>query len=225
MDTSLPTPPPGTLSLARDLSGVPPGAAGSASRCSGFHGRRLLIAAGLFGYLGYLTNPGPQRSAAIQSLRRISHEALTPAAAARGAEIDAAFETLEELNREGLVGFRHIWRAARVVAAATADGEFGDRDVERLLMTVGAIHKEPPPGPLKREPAPGPNLGIGPRRAVLAAGCGAPRSDNRLADSQSADGRSPVFDPAATTIGPRLQTHRTSNRRRRIASYSTSRGK
>ena len=146
VDTSLPTPPPGVLSLARDLSGVPPGrrrlgfAVLGVSMVAG-----LLIAAGLFGYLGYLTNPGPQRSAAIQSLRRISHEALTPAAAARGAEIDAAFETLEELNREGLVGFRHIWRAARVVAAATADGEFGDRDVERLLMTVGAIHKEPAP--------------------------------------------------------------------------------
>ena len=146
VDTSLPTPPPGVLSLARDLSGVPPGrrrlgfAVLAVSMVAG-----LLIAAGLFGYLGYLTNPGPQRSAAIQSLRRISHEALTPAAAARGAEIDAAFETLEELNREGRVGFRHIWRAARVVAAATADGEFGDRDVERLLMTVGAIHKEPAP--------------------------------------------------------------------------------
>ena len=141
----LPGPPPGALGIARDLREVPP-----ARRRLGFAVLGLsmigglLIAASLFGYLGYITNPGPQRAAAIRSLRQISREALTPEASARGAEIDAAFETLAELNREGRVGFRHIWRAARVVAAATADGEFGDGDVERLLMTVGAIRQEPP---------------------------------------------------------------------------------
>ena len=102
----------------------------------------LFIAVGLFVYLGYLTNPGPQRAAAIESLRQIAHESLAEEAAAREAEIDAAFETLTELNREGRVGFRHIWRAARVVAAATADGEFGNRDVESLLMAVGGIHQD-----------------------------------------------------------------------------------
>lgn len=154
----LPAPPPGALGLGRDLAEVRPG-----RRRLGFAVLGLamtvgvLIAAALFGYLGYLTNPGPQRAAAIRSLRQISREALTPAAAARGAEVDAAFETLSELNREGRVRFRHIWRAARVVAAATADGEFGDGDVERLLMTVGAIRQEPATerqSPDRRRPKP-----------------------------------------------------------------------
>ncbi len=139
----LPSPPPGALSIGEDLQGVP-----TSSRRLGFVFLALsmiaglFIAVGLFVYLGYLTNPGPQRAAAIESLRQIAHESLAEEAAAREAEIDAAFETLTELNREGRVGFRHIWRAARVVAAATADGEFGNRDVESLLMAVGGIHQD-----------------------------------------------------------------------------------
>ena len=139
----LPSPPPGALSIGEDLREVPP-----SSRRLGFVFvalsmiAGLFIAVGLFVYLGYLTNPGPQRAAAIESLRQIAHESLAEEAAAREAEIDAAFETLTELNREGRVGFRHIWRAARVVAAATADGEFGNRDVESLLMAVGGIHQD-----------------------------------------------------------------------------------
>ena len=139
----LPSPPPGALSIREDLQGVP-----ASSRRLGFVFLALsmiaglFIAVGLFVYLGYLTNPGPQRAAAIESLRQIAHESLAEEAAAREAEIDAAFETLTELNREGRVGFRHIWRAARVVAAATADGEFGNRDVESLLMAVGGIHQD-----------------------------------------------------------------------------------
>ena len=139
----LPSPPPGALSIGEDLREVPPG-----SRRLGFVFvalsmiAGLFIAVGLFVYLGYLTNPGPQRAAAIESLRQIAHESLAEEAAAREAEIDAAFETLTELNREGRVGFRHIWRAARVVAVATADGEFGNRDVESLLMAVGGIHQD-----------------------------------------------------------------------------------
>ena len=139
----IPSPPPGALSIGEDLREVPPGARRlgfvfvALSMIAG-----LFIAVGLFVYLGYLTNPGPQRAAAIESLRQIAHESLAEEAAAREAEIDAAFETLTELNREGRVGFRHIWRAARVVAAATADGEFGNRDVESLLMAVGGIHRD-----------------------------------------------------------------------------------
>ena len=139
----LPSPPPGALSIGEELQGVP-----ASSRRLGFVFLALsmiaglFIAVGLFVYLGYLTNPGPQRAAAIESLRQIAHESLAEEAAAREAEIDAAFETLTELNREGRVGFRHIWRAARVVAAATADGEFGNRDVEALLMAVGGIHQD-----------------------------------------------------------------------------------
>ena len=139
----LPSPPPGALSIGEDLRGVP-----ARSRRLGFVFLALsmiaglFIAVGLFVYLGYLTNPGPQRAAAIESLRRIAHESLAEDAAAREEEIDAAFETLTELNREGRVGFRHIWRTARVVAAATADGEFGNRDVESLLMAIGGIHQD-----------------------------------------------------------------------------------
>lgn len=142
-ETWLPAPPPGALSIGEDLRGVRP-----ASRRLGFVFLALsmiaglLIAIGLFVYLGYLTNPGPQRAAAIQSLRQIAHESLAEEAAPRREEIDAAFETLTELNREGRVGFRHVWRAIRVVAAATADGEFGNRDVEALLMAVGGIHQD-----------------------------------------------------------------------------------
>ena len=139
----LPGPPPGALSIAEDLREVRPG-----SRRMGFLFLALsmigglFIAVVLFVSLGYLTNPGPQRAAAIESLRQIARESLAEDAAARQEEIDAAFETLTELNREGRVGFRHVWRAARTVAAATADGEFGDRDVEILLMTVGGIHRD-----------------------------------------------------------------------------------
>ena len=153
----LPSPPPGALSIGEDLREVRPG-----SRRLGFVFLALsmiaglFIAVGLFVYLGYLANPGPQRAAAIQSLRQIAHESLAEEAAARDAEIDAAFETLIELNREGRVGFRHIWRTARVVAAATADGEFGNRDVESLLMAVGGIHQDAgdrrPPNSLPGDP-------------------------------------------------------------------------
>ncbi len=146
-ETLLPGPPPGAFNITRDLIEVPRGRRRlgflvlAASMIAG-----LLIASGLVGYLGYLTDPGPPRAAAIQMLHRISRESLTPEAAARGAEIDAAFETLSELNREGRIRFRHLWRAAQVVAAATADGDFGDLDVERLLMTVGTIRREQRPG-------------------------------------------------------------------------------
>ena len=158
----LPSPPPGALSIGEDLRDIRPGSRRlgflfiALSMISG-----LLIAVGLFVYLGYLTNPGPQRAAAIDSLRQIAHESLAEEAATREAEIDAAFATLTELNREGRVGFRHIWRAARVVAAATADGEFGNGDVESLLMAVGGIHRdagdrlppeEPRPSPARQTP-------------------------------------------------------------------------
>lgn len=142
-ETWLPSPPPGALSIAEDLRDVPAG-----SRRFGFVFLALamiaglFIAVGLFVYLGYLTNPGPQRAAAIQQLRQIAHESLADEAASRQAEIDAAFETLAELNREGRVGFRHVWRAATVVAAATTDGEFGNADVESLLMAVGGIRQD-----------------------------------------------------------------------------------
>ena len=114
----------------------------------------VFIAVGLFIYLGYLTNPGPQRAAAIQQLRQIAHESLADEAASREAEIDAAFETLTELNREGRVGFRHVWRAATVVAAATTDGEFGNGDVESLLMAVGGIRQDAEERRPRREPRP-----------------------------------------------------------------------
>ena len=140
-----PNPPPGALAFGRELASVPP-----ARRRLGFLvlGLSMLggigVAGGLFSSLGYLADPGPQRAAAIESLRNLSREALAPEAAERSGEIDAAFETLAELSREGRVGIRDIWRTARVVAAATADGDFGDGDVEDLLMTVGAIRREAP---------------------------------------------------------------------------------
>ena len=142
-ETWLPSPPPGALSIAEDLREVPAG-----SRRSGFAilalamMAGLFIAVGLFVYMGYLTNPGPQRAAAIQQLRQIAHESLADEATGRQAEIDAAFETLTELNREGRVGFRHVWRAATVIATATTDGEFGNADVESLLMAVGGIRQD-----------------------------------------------------------------------------------
>ena len=140
-----PNPPPGALAFGRELASVP-----AARRRLGFLvlGLAMLggigVAGGLFSSLGYLADPGPQRAAAIESLRNLSREALAPEAAERSGEIDAAFETLAELSREGRVGIRDIWRTARVVAAATADGDFGDGDVEDLLMTVGAIRREAP---------------------------------------------------------------------------------
>ena len=154
-DAWLPTPPPGALSIGEDLREVPSG-----SRRLGFVFLALamiaglFIAVGLFVYLGYLTNPGPQRAAAIQQLRQIAHESLADEAAGRQAEIDAAFETLTELNREGRVGFRHVWRAATVVAAATTDGEFGNGDVESLLMAVGGIRQDAEERRPRREPRP-----------------------------------------------------------------------
>ena len=141
-ETWLPSPPPGALSIAEDLREVL-----ALAMIAG-----LFIAVGLFIYLGYLTNPGPQRAAAIQQLRQIAHESLAEEAASREAEIDAAFETLTELNREGRVGFRHVWRAATVVAAATTDGEFGNADVESLLMAVGGIRQDAEDRRPRREP-------------------------------------------------------------------------
>ena len=136
----------------------------------------LFIAVGLFIYLGYLTNPGPQRAAAIQQLRQIAHESLAEEAASREAEIDAAFETLTELNREGRVGFRHVWRAATVVAAATTDGEFGNGDVESLLMAVGGIRQDAEDRRPRREPRSPRGPGTGARRGKRpVAGTGAPR--------------------------------------------------
>lgn len=140
-----PNPPPGALAFGRELASV-----GPTRRRLGFLvlGLSMLggigVVGGLFSSLGYLADPGPQRAAAIESLRNLSREALAPEAAARGGEIDAAFETLAELSREDRVGIREIWRTAKVVAAATADGVFGDGDVEDLLMTVGAIRRAAP---------------------------------------------------------------------------------
>lgn len=143
-----PNPPPGALSIGRELAGVP-----AARRRIGYlvlgvsMTAGIGVAGGLFTYLGYIVAPEAQRAAAIESLRAISRDALPADAEARGAEIDAAFETLSELSREGRVGIRQVWRAARLVAAATADGEFGEADVEALLMTVGAIRSEAPNRP------------------------------------------------------------------------------
>jgi membrane protease YdiL (CAAX protease family) len=156
-DVWLPSPPPDTPGIGEDLRDVP-----SNSRRLGFVFLALsligglLIAVVLFVYLGYLTNPGPQRAAAIQQLRQIAHESLAEEAADREAEIDAAFETLTELNREGRVGLRHVWRAATVVATATTDGEFGSGDVESLLMAVGGIRQDAEERRPRQEPrAPG----------------------------------------------------------------------
>ena len=143
-----PNPPPGALGIGRELAGVP-----TARRRIGYLvlGLSLTagvgVAGGLFTYLGYIVAPEAQRAAAIESLRIISRDALPAEAEGRGAEIDAAFETLSELSREGRVGVLQVWRAARLVAAATADGEFGEADVEALLMTVGAIRSEAPNRP------------------------------------------------------------------------------
>ncbi len=141
----IPAPPPESFSLARDLRFVP-----RKRRTMGFLVLAIAMAAGiltvtgLFGYLGYMANGEPQRAAMIESLQRISHDALAPAAAERSAEIDAAFQTLSELNREGRLGLRHIWRTARVVGLATVDGAFDEADVEDLLMTVGGVRSEQP---------------------------------------------------------------------------------
>lgn len=147
-DAWLPSPPPGTLAVGRELRSVPRGRrrfglvvlAGSLVFGLG-------ITAGLFLLLGYLANPGSHRAAAIETMRRISIEALAESAGPREGEVEAAFESLDELNREGRVGFGGIWRTARVVTSATRDGDFGDGDVDLLLMTVGAIRSEAPPRP------------------------------------------------------------------------------
>ena len=147
-ETWLPPPPPGTLAVGPELRTVPPRKRrlGLMILAGGLLGG-LGITTGLFVLLGYLANPGPHRAAAIETMRRISMESLAESAGARGAEVEAAFESLTELNREGRVGLGGIWQAARVVTEAARDGDFGDGDVDRLLMTVGAIRSEAPERP------------------------------------------------------------------------------
>lgn len=151
----LPIPPPGTLALGKDLKGVPPG-----RRRLGFFVLfgalvfGLSIAAGVFVLLGYVSNPALHRAAVIETMRRVSVDALAETAGPRGDELDAAFESLTELNREGRVGLRELWRTARVVGQATADGDFGEGDVDLLLMTVGSIRSEAPPRSAPRATGP-----------------------------------------------------------------------
>ncbi len=142
----LPTPPPGTLALGSELRTVPAGRRRlgllvlAGALVSG-----LFIASGVFVLLGYLANPGSHRAAAIETMRRIAIESLAENADTRSQELGAAFESLTELNREGRVGLAELWRTARIVGTATADGSFGDGDVDLLLMTVGSIRSEAPP--------------------------------------------------------------------------------
>ncbi len=139
----MPPPPPHALAIGKDLMRAPVGrrrlglVALTATISAG-----ALLSLGLFLVLGYLVDPGQQHAAAIQHLRQMSHEA--QGADPWSDEIDAAFDTLGELNREGRLGFRHIWRATRAVAQATRDGEFGEGDVEDLLTVVGRIRRESP---------------------------------------------------------------------------------
>lgn len=147
-ETWLPPPPPGTLAVGRELRSVPAGKRRlGLAVLAGSLVLGLAITASLFVLLGYLANPGSHRAAAIETMRRISMESLAESAGPRGAEVEAAFASLDELNREGRVGLGGIWRAARVVTSAARDGDFGEGDVDRLLMTVGAIRREAPPRP------------------------------------------------------------------------------
>ncbi len=140
-----PPPPPEALSIGDDLKRVSVGrrrlgllVLGTAAAGG------VCLSLGLFGFLGYIVDPGGQRAAAIQQLRQLSHDALRPDADRRGEEIDAAFDTLGDLNRDGRLGILDVWRAARAIADATSDGDFGDRDVEDLLTVVGGIRRGAP---------------------------------------------------------------------------------
>ncbi len=80
----------------------------------------------------------------LWNFSQVSHEALAEGASSWSEEVDAAFDTLGDLNREGRLGFRQLWRTTRAVAEATRDGEFGEGDVEDLLTVVGSIRRESP---------------------------------------------------------------------------------
>ncbi len=142
----LPRPPPYALAIGEDLKQTTTrrrrlGLVVLATATAG----GVFLSLGLFLFLGYLVDPETRRAAAIAQLRQVSHEALGGGAAARGDEIDAAFDTLGDLNRDGRLRLPHIFRTTRTVAGAIRDGEFGEGDVEDLLTVVGSIRGESPP--------------------------------------------------------------------------------
>ncbi len=142
----LPRPPPYALAIGEDLKQTPTrrrrlGLVVLATATAG----GVFLSLGLFLFLGYVVDPETRRAAAIAQLRQVSHEALGEGAAARGDEIDAAFDTLGDLNRDGRLRLPHIFRTTRAIAGAIRDGEFGEGDVEDLLTVVGGIRGESPP--------------------------------------------------------------------------------
>jgi hypothetical protein len=92
----------------------------------------------------YVSNPPAMQATFIEALSQETRSRLDPQAMDRSEELDATFASLSAANDAGSLGWRQLFRVARVYATASADGTIDSGDVDSLLeavreATTGAI--------------------------------------------------------------------------------------
>lgn len=86
----------------------------------------------------YMSNPPAMQATFIEALSQETRSRLDPQAMERSEELDATFASLSAANDAGSLGWRQLFRVARVYATASADGTIDSGDVDSLLEAVRA---------------------------------------------------------------------------------------
>jgi membrane protease YdiL (CAAX protease family) len=125
------------LSFAEELQSVPRG-----RRRLGFLviaaailvGSTVLLA--LFASSLYMSNPQGAQATFLSALSQETLSRLDPDAMARSEELETAFDALSAANDAGGLGWRQLFRVARVYASTSADGTIDSGDVDILLEAL-----------------------------------------------------------------------------------------
>lgn len=99
-------------------------------------GSTVLLA--LFASSRYMSDPQSTQATWIEALSQFVQSRLDPDAMVRSEEIETAFAALEAANDSGSLGWRQLFRVARVVvyAAIRADGAIDSKEVDAILEAL-----------------------------------------------------------------------------------------
>jgi membrane protease YdiL (CAAX protease family) len=97
-------------------------------------GSTVLLA--LFASSLYMSNPQGVQATFLSALSQETLSRLDPDAMARSEELETAFDALSAANDAGGLGWRQLFRVARVYASTSADGTIDSGDVDILLEAL-----------------------------------------------------------------------------------------
>jgi hypothetical protein len=83
-----------------------------------------------------MSNPQGVQATFLSALSQETLSRLDPDAMARSEELETAFDALSAANDAGGLGWRQLFRVARVYASTSADGTIDSGDVDILLEAL-----------------------------------------------------------------------------------------